>query len=366
MTATPPIPIMLGLSGGVDSSVAAHLLKAQGFDVTAVFMKNWEEDDTEGFCAAAEEIQDAQAVCTHLSLPFQTVNFADQYYEKVFQHFLSEYEAGRTPNPDILCNREIKFRAFLDYALARGAHKIATGHYVQTRVENGKTLLIKAADANKDQTYFLWALSQDQVAKALFPVGHLVKNEVRALAEKIGLPNFAKKDSTGVCFIGERRFKPFLNRFLSAKIGDIYEVGTNQKLGQHDGLIHYTLGQRQGLQIGGQRAKSGEPWFVANKDIKNNILWVAQGQDHPALFTPRLMADSLNFISGEAPGSQFKAQAKVRYRQQEVACTVTLMGDWAEVVFDEPQRAVTPGQSIVFYQGDVCLGGGVINTLPSV
>jgi len=354
------LKIMLGLSGGVDSSVSAYLLKQQGHDVTAVFMKNWEEDDTSGFCAASEDIADAKKVCEALEIPFHTVNFADKYYEKVFQHFLDEYEAGRTPNPDILCNREIKFRAFLDYALENGAEKIATGHYVQTRVVNNETQMLQAEDPNKDQTYFLWALSQDQIAKAVFPVGHLLKKEVRELANQILLPNSNKKDSTGVCFIGERRFKPFLNRFLSASPGDIYDVTTQKKVGQHQGLIHYTLGQRQGLEIGGLKNSSGEPWFVAEKDLKTNTLWVAQGHDHPALFADGLIAQNLNFISGKAPGMSFRAEAKIRYRQKAVPCEVHITGDVAQVRFDTPERAVTPGQSIVLYQNEICLGGGVI------
>lgn len=347
------------MSGGVDSSVAALLLKQQGYEVEALFMKNWEEDDTQEYCSASIDLADAQQVCDKLDIPLHSVNFASEYWDHVFEYFLAEYRAGRTPNPDIMCNREIKFKAFLDFALSLGANRIATGHYVQNRNIDGRTELLRGLDNNKDQSYFLHALTSYQLSKALFPVGQLEKPQVRQIAEDNQFDVFNKKDSTGICFIGERKFKDFLEQFIPAQPGEIHTLdGT--RIGQHSGLMFYTIGQRQGLGIGGQANASEDPWFVVDKDLGNNILLVAQGHDHPALFHSHCQIQNLHWINPVQDPAQVLT-AKIRYRQNDQACTITqIQQDSATVVFDQPQRAITPGQSLVFYQDEVCLGGGII------
>jgi tRNA-specific 2-thiouridylase len=351
--------IIVGVSGGVDSSVSALLLKQQGHDISGIFMKNWQEEDFGGDCPAMEDQKDAMAVCEKVGIPFHSVNFSKEYWDRVFEYFLQEYSAGRTPNPDVLCNKEIKFKAFLDYALSLGADYIATGHYAQKEEREGIFYLKKGLDPNKDQSYFLYLLNQQQLSKALFPIGHLEKPEVRTIAEKNGLVTFNKKDSTGICFIGERKFKEFLHQYLPAKPGEI-KSPEGKSLGQHDGLMYYTIGQRQGIGIGGKSDSSGEPWYVAEKDLAHNVLIAVQG-DHPLLYKKQLKASQLHWISGQAPEKSFQCKAKIRYRQADQACHVSLSGNnSAEVVFEIAQRAVTPGQSIVFYQNDICLGGGII------
>lgn len=345
--------IIVGISGGVDSSVAAHLLKEQGHLVEGVFMKNWEGDDDAAHCPAAQDFADAQAVCEKLNIPLTMVNFANEYWERVFDHFLIEYRAGRTPNPDILCNKEIKFHAFLDYAKQRGADYIATGHYAR-QIDGG---LYKGLDTNKDQSYFLHALKESQLRQSLFPVGELSKPAVRDIATKLGLVTHNKKDSTGICFIGERKFKTFLNEYLPAQPGAIKTLD-GETIGKHDGLMFYTIGQRQGLQIGGLKDKAEAPWFVAEKNVKDNELIVVQG-DHAALYKNRLQATNVTWISNYPSSNQLKA--KIRYRQEDQRCHLQLLsnGD-IEVSFEDKQRAVTPGQSIVFYENDRCLGGAII------
>src|SRR5579883_243813 len=348
--------IIVGMSGGVDSSVAALLLKKAGHHVEGVFMKNWEEDDTDNFCPAARDMADARAVCDDLQIPFHSINFASEYWQHVFSHFLTEYRAGRTPNPDILCNREIKFKAFLQYAKQRGADCIATGHYARKSADNE---LLKGLDSNKDQSYFLHALTKEQIAQSLFPVGELKKETVRKIAAEAGFKNYAKKDSTGICFIGERKFKTFLSEYLPAQPGMIKTLG-GEIIGKHDGLMFYTIGQRQGLHIGGRKDKAELPWYVAAKDITQNVLYVVQGDHHPALFKQDLIAANVHWIH-HIPALPFKAAAKTRYRQQDQACVIEKMEeDHYRVTFAEPQRAITPGQSVVFYQDDICLGGGII------
>ena len=360
--------IVGGMSGGVDSSVAALLLKQQGYDVIGVFMKNWEEQDEDGVCTATADYEDVQRVCEKLDIPYYTVNFSKQYKDRVFSNFLEEYEKGRTPNPDILCNVEIKFKDFLNYALgAVGADYLATGHYVQKGVKNGKYQLKRAFDQGKDQTYFLSGLGQHELEHAIFPIGHLDKHEVRKIAAENGLITADKKDSTGICFIGERNFPKFLSEYLSGTPGDIVELG-GEKKGEHEGLIYYTLGQRRGLGIGGQG--TGEPWFVADKDLETNTLYVVQGDKHPALYSKSLDASEMNWVSGSAPvqaGESFSCTAKFRYRQPDQDVRVTVLdGRKLHVDFAKPQRAVTPGQQVVLYDGSCCLGGAVIDRIEKV
>ena len=353
--------VVVGMSGGVDSAVAAYLLKQQGYDVLGVFMKNWDDDDNTEQCTARQDFLDVLAVADVLGIEVEAVNFAAEYKERVFSYFLAEYQAGRTPNPDVLCNAEIKFKAFLDDAIARGAEFIATGHYVGKGLDAaGRATLLRALDANKDQSYFLYRLSQAQIRPALFPLAQLPKPEVRALAQKIGLPNAAKKDSTGICFIGERNFREFLERYLPRDPGDM-KTPEGRMIGQHQGLMYYTIGQRQGLGIGGQKDGGDEPWFVAAKDMASNTLVVVQGHDHPLLKRTTLTAGQLNWIAGIAPDPDRPYTAKTRYRQTDAACLITqLTAGKLELAFDAPQWAVTPGQSVVLYDGAACLGGGII------
>lgn len=354
--------VIVGMSGGVDSSVSALLLLQQGYQVEGLFMKNWDEDDNTDYCTAKEDFADAQAVSDKLGIKLHSANFAAEYWDNVFEHFLEEYKAGRTPNPDILCNREIKFKVFLDYAKILGADYIATGHYTRRRDEDGSTYLLKGLDNNKDQSYFLHAVGQAEFAKTLFPVGELEKPEVRRLAEEHDLITHNKKDSTGICFIGERRFKDFLEQYLPAQPGKM-QTPDGTVIGDHAGLMYYTIGQRQGLGIGGVKGASEEPWFAAEKDLDNNILIVVQGE-HELLYKTHLSASQMHWINDKAPitdgGNTLRCQAKTRYRQPDQECTVTVDGDNITVAFDEKQRAITPGQSVVFYDGEVCLGGAVI------
>lgn len=348
--------VVVGISGGVDSSIAAYLLKEQGYDVIGLFMKNWEEDDQDGYCASAEDLQDASEVCETLGIPLETINFSHEYWERVFEHFLAEYRAYRTPNPDVLCNKEIKFKEFLGQAKVLGASNIATGHYAQISEYNGIYQLRRAVDQNKDQSYFLHLLDQDALAQSIFPIGHLLKSEVRALANQLGLCTSSKKDSTGICFIGERKFKNFLSSYLPAQPGKIVD-DSGRCLGQHDGLMYYTIGQRHGLGIGGP----GEAWYVSGKNVKQNRLEIVQGHDHPRLMSAALTATSLHWISCIQPKLPFLCTAKTRYRQQDEACNLSRIdGDLATVEFQDPQRAITPGQSVVFYRDQTCLGGGII------
>ena len=357
--------VIVGMSGGVDSSVAAWLLKQQGFDVVGLFMKNWEDDDTEEYCTSRVDLVDAASVADVLGIEFEAVNFAAEYRERVFAHFLHEYAAGRTPNPDVLCNSEIKFRAFLDHALALGADCIATGHYARVRRgegAGGRVELLKATDATKDQSYFLHRLTQEQLAPVLFPLGEIPKREVRAIARREGIPTWAKKDSTGICFIGERPFRDFLARYLPRTPG-VIETLDGAVVGRHSGLAYYTLGQRQGLGIGGTREGDGEPWFVAAKDLARNVLVVVQGHGHPALYRRHVDALQMHWVAGESPQGERLARlgAKTRYRMPDAACVLEpgTEGPW-RATFEVPQWAPTPGQYLVLYDGEVCLGGGVI------
>lgn len=368
--------VIVGMSGGVDSSVAALRLVREGYEVSGIFMQNWEDDDEH--CTARQDYRDAKGVADQLGIPLDTVNFADEYWERVFAHFLDEYSAGRTPNPDILCNKEIKFNAFLDHAIKMGADAIATGHYAQvgrslptSGNESGEVQLLRGHDQNKDQSYFLYTLNQRQLSSTLFPVGDLDKTDLRKIAQDTGIHVHSKKDSTGICFIGERKFNEFLAQYLPAQPGDIV-TDSGDTLGKHNGLMFYTLGQRQGLGIGGKANADDSPWYVLAKDLIDNQLIVGQGHNHPMLFRDTLSAHQMHWVSGQAAAAKFECTAKVRYRQQDQHCTVTVTGaDSIDMQFNEPVRAITPGQSVVLYQDDVCLGGAVISdfttdaTLPS-
>ncbi|MBQ9324263.1 MAG: tRNA 2-thiouridine(34) synthase MnmA [Clostridia bacterium] len=351
--------IVVGMSGGVDSSVAALLLKQQGYDVVGVFMKNWEENDPNGTCTAEQDWQDVRSVCDRIGIPYYAVNFSREYWDRVFSYFLDEYKAGRTPNPDVMCNREIKFKAFLDFAMQLGASRMATGHFVQTDAEGR---LLRGADPQKDQSYFLYMVHSRQLRKSLFPVGGMTKKEVRAIAEENGLVTAGKKDSTGVCFIGERNFRKFLSTYLPAMPGEMVDPkGT--VVGRHEGLMYYTLGQRRGLGIGG--CGDGRSWFVIGKDLERNRLLVAQGEDHPLLYSDVCLGSQLTWV-GEAPvqeGKTLRCTCKYRYRQADQPVAVTVENGKVRIVSDMPQRAVTPGQSAVFYNGSVCLGGCIIDTV---
>lgn len=351
--------IVVGMSGGVDSSVAAMLLKQQGYDVVGVFMKNWDEQDPNGTCTATEDWQDVQAVCDLIGIPYYAVNFEKEYEEHVFSYFLDEYKRGRTPNPDVLCNREIKFKAFLDFAIQLGGTRIATGHFVRNGEKDGHPLLLRGADAGKDQSYFLYMLKEAQLAKALFPVGGMTKAMVRETAEKLGLPVSQKKDSTGICFIGERNFRKFLQGFLPLQSGEM-QTEDGKVVGKHIGLAYYTLGQRRGLGIGG--SGDGRSWFVIGKDLQRNVLLVAQGQDHPRLYSQYVRSSQVTWIADKPPakeGEPFLCTAKFRYRQADQAVTAVYANDELYLKAHDLQRAVTPGQSVVLYQGETCLGGGI-------
>ena len=354
------IRVVIGMSGGVDSSVAALLLKEQGYDVVGIFMKNWDDTDEFGVCTATEDFEDVVRVCNQLDIPYYSVNFEKQYWDKVFTYFLDEYKAGRTPNPDVMCNKEIKFKAFLDHALDLGADYLATGHYAQVRRTDGRVEMLRGIDDNKDQTYFLNQLSEDVLKKVMFPLGHLTKPEVREIAKKHNLVTATKKDSTGICFIGERNFKEFLSEYLPAQPGEMRTLEGEWK-GRHDGLMYYTIGQRQGLGIGG----AGDPWFVVGKNLKENILYVEQGFTNEFLYSDSLLATDVNWINfNKEINETFTCTAKFRYRQKDNKVKVTILEDNQVLVeFDERQRAITPGQAVVFYDGDVCLGGGTIDKI---
>ena len=355
------IKVVVGMSGGVDSSVSAYLLKQQGYQVEGLFMKNWEEDDNDEYCAAAEDLKDAQAVSDKLGITLHTINFAAEYWDNVFEYFLAEYKAGRTPNPDIMCNKEIKFKAFLEFAAEElSADYIATGHYVQRSNETGNWRMLRGLDDNKDQSYFLYTLGEQHIAQTLFPIGHLEKPRVREIALEQDLVTHDKKDSTGICFIGERKFKDFLAQYLPAQPGEI-ETAEGKIIGKHEGLMYHTLGQRKGLLIGGMKEYGEEPWYVVDKDIERNVLIVGQGANHPRLYSTGLLANQLHWVDGKGPKQAIQCSVKTRYRQQDISCQITPNTDGSLLVeFDEPQKAVTPGQSAVFYQNGICLGGGII------
>lgn len=354
--------VVVGMSGGVDSSVAAVLLKEQGYDVIGIFMKNWDEEDEDGVCTSTQDYEDVVKVCNKIGIPYYTVNFVQEYWDKVFFYFLEEYKKGRTPNPDVLCNKEIKFKAFMDYALkVAKADYLATGHYAQVAKEDGYYKLLRGVDNNKDQTYFLCQLGQVQLSKTMFPIGDIDKTHVRQIAEREGLITADKKDSTGICFIGERNFNQFLNNYLPAKKGPIMDLQGVIR-GEHSGLMHYTLGQRKGLGIGGQG--SGEPWFVVRKDLTSNTLYVVQGVEHPELYSKGLVATEMNWIKGTAPAKHFDCTAKFRYRQSDQGVTVDVLeDDKIQIHFHEEQKAITPGQEVVLYCGEECLGGATIDLI---
>lgn len=352
--------VVVGMSGGVDSSVTALLLKEQGYDVIGIFMKNWDDTDEFGHCTAEEDYHDVRRVCDQIGIPYYTVNFEKEYMDKVFSYFLDEYKSGRTPNPDVMCNREIKFGEFLNKVMDLGADYVATGHYARVELRDGEYKLLRGVDENKDQTYFLNQLGQKQLAKTLFPIGHLPKKQVREIADRAGLATAKKKDSTGICFIGERNFREFLQNYLPAKPGKI-ETTDGEVIGSHDGLMYYTLGQRQGLGIGGG-AGEGLPWFVVDKDLERNVLIVGQGSNHPWLYSSYLIAEQVKWVSVEPKEDVFTCMAKFRYRQPDQQVTVRRIENGTyKVEFAEPQKAVTPGQAVVFYQGEECLGGGTID-----
>lgn len=355
--------IIVGMSGGVDSSVTALLLLEQGHQVSGLFMKNWEEDDGTDQCTAIQDHADAQQVCDKLGIPLKSVNFSAEYWDKVFEVFLSEFQTGRTPNPDILCNKYVKFKAFLEYAIEDlGAEYIATGHYARVSERDGKFHLLKGLDDNKEQSYFLYTLGQKELSRTLFPIGHLKKPEIRALAKKVGFENFSKKDSTGICFIGERKFTEFLKRYLPAQPGEM-RTTEGKLIGRHQGLMYYTMGQRQGLGIGGVKDAVDEPWYVLDKDLSNNVLIVGQGHDHPLMLHNSLEANQLDWCCGKFPSDPLFCAAKTRYRQVDQSCRLEPIGDSrCKVIFEQPQRAITPGQSVVFYDGEICLGGGIIES----
>ncbi len=353
--------VVVGMSGGVDSSVTALLLKEQGYDVVGIFMKNWDDTDETGFCTATEDYKDVAKVAAQIGIPYYSVNFEKEYWDRVFEYFLAEYKRGRTPNPDVMCNKEIKFKAFLDYAMELGADYVATGHYAQVEKQaDGSVKMLRGVDQNKDQTYFLSQLSQAQLAKTMFPLGHMEKKEVREIAEKAGLATAKKKDSTGICFIGEKNFKQFLSQYLPAIPGRM-KTFEGKDMGGHAGLMYYTIGQRSGLGIGGT-GESNDPWFVVGKDLSTNTLYVGQGYHNPHLYADSLDASEIHFTVDTPMPKEFKCTAKFRYRQQDVGVTVYLKdNNQATVVFDEPVRAITPGQAVVFYDGMTCLGGGLID-----
>lgn len=357
------IRIVVGMSGGVDSSVTALLLKQQGYQVVGIFMKNWSETDEWGRCTTESDAEDVRRVCEHIGIPYYTVSFEKEYFDKIFTYFLDEYRRGRTPNPDIFCNRDIKFGKLLQKALELGGNYLATGHYARVKREcNGQYLLLRGVDEIKDQTYFLNALNQEQLAKAMFPIGHLPKSEVRRIASEAGLVTAKKKDSTGICFIGKRNFKQFLSQYFPTQPGKMIDVRTGTIKGRHEGLMFYTLGQRQGLGIGG--SGTGEPWFVVEKDLSNNVLYVVQGAEHPSLYSKGLTASQVNWIAGNIPANLIRYTAKFRYRQPDQDVTLQMNADGTvEVTFDVNQRAITPGQAVVFYDKNICLGGGTIDVV---
>ncbi len=363
LTDNSQIKVVVGMSGGVDSSVTALILKEQGYDVVGVFMKNWDDTDENGVCTATEDYKDVAKVANQIGIPYYSVNFEKEYWDRVFEYFLAEYKRGRTPNPDVMCNKEIKFKAFLDYAMQLGADYVATGHYAQVvRDDTGTSQMLRGVDQNKDQTYFLSQLSQEQLSKTMFPLGHMEKKEVREIAEKAGLATAKKKDSTGVCFIGEKNFKEFLGKYLPAQPGKMITLDGDIK-GDHAGLMYYTIGQRQGLGIGGGQGESSEPWFVVGKDLSTNTLYVGQGFHHENLYSTHLEASEVHFTVDTPKPKEFRCTAKFRYRQQDIGVRVVLSDDQtqATVYFDEPVRAITPGQAVVFYDGMECLGGGLID-----
>ncbi|MBC1473642.1 tRNA 2-thiouridine(34) synthase MnmA [Listeria grandensis] len=351
--------VVVGMSGGVDSSVTAYLLKEQGYDVIGIFMKNWDDTDEFGMCTATEDYEDVIRVANQIGIPYYAVNFEKEYWDKVFTYFLEEYKLGRTPNPDVMCNKEIKFKAFLEHAESLGADFVATGHYARVETIDNEVKMLRGVDRNKDQTYFLNQLSQAQIAKVMFPLGGMEKPEVRRIAEEAELATAGKKDSTGICFIGERNFKQFLSEYLPAQPGEMKTLG-GKVMGKHDGLMYHTIGQRHGLGIGGD----GDPWFVVGKDLANNVLFVEQGFHHDSLYSDSLVATDMSFVSDRPVEAVFHCTAKFRYRQEDVGVTVHLLeGNKANVIFDEPARAVTPGQALVLYDGDICLGGGTIDEI---